>query len=270
MSTKVSVTSKKTLAPVKVTTSSTSSARTTPVIRKAKVSKAAKKAAAKEAAKVTPVVEVAPVETVETVETVESVESEEVVAKPTRTRPRQRSHDEMYAQIGEELNTAYKCLQSAVRTYKSLGKAHIREVSHTKTRTTATRTPTLCADKALTAYFRDNLSAADLEVHRKDGLDEVNVDLSDLSTDTRIHRTDVTQLYNKVFIKNNLRNPDDLRQILYEKDPTLVSLLTVGDYKETLEEDVQKIRDGTYRLTIFNIQRFTSHHLHKGPLPTKQ
>lgn len=187
-----------------------------------------------------------------------------------RRRPRIRPFSEIHAQISEDCNVSYKRLQSVVRSLKSLESAHTRELNSSKTRTSSTRTPTIVFDEALVSYFRDRLlSHGLLNVTRKQGDTEVTVDLSDLSSETRVHRTDATQLYTKAFRQHNMLNPEDKRFINYQGDKDLVNLLTTGDYKPELEEDVQKIRDGTLELTIFNIQRYGSHHISKAPLAEK-
>lgn len=185
-----------------------------------------------------------------------------------RRRPRLRQFDDIFAQTQENINTAYKCLLVATRSMKSLQSAHNREVHNTKNRTNTHRTPTIVFDQELVDYFTSRLDASELTVNRKEGETETVVDLSGLDTNTRVHRTDVTQLYNKTFKKHNMLNSEDRRYILYKNDPELVHLLTSGDFKAGLNEEVQKIKDGEYNLTIFNIQRFTSHHLSKVELPT--
>jgi hypothetical protein len=197
------------------------------------------------------------------VDSLESETSKVHIDAKKRRRPRLRAFADIYAQIVEDNNTSYKSAQAVNRTLKSLESAHNREVSSSKSRTNTTRTPTIVFDQMLVDYITSRLKPSDLTVNRKDGDTESVVDLSDLSTNTRVHRTDVTQLYNKIFIAHNMRNEEDRRFILYQNDKELVNLLTQGDYKPELEEDIQMIRDGTYKLTIFNIQRFTSHHVGK-------
>ena len=63
-----------------------------------------------------------------------------------------------------------------------------------------------------------------------------------------------------------MQNPDDRRNVMYSQDADLVALLTTGSTAAPLAEDVEKIKKGTYKLTIFNIQRFTNHHLGKVEL----
>ena len=196
----------------------------------------------------------------------------QVKPKKKRQRTKTRSFAEIYQSIAADISAAYKHLQDANRALKSLETAHNREVHNTKSRESSTRTPTIVFDQALVDYFRSRLSPEELVVHHKEGADgaKVAVPLPDLSTETRVHRTDVTQLYNLVFKKHNMQDPKDGRNILYQNDPELVELLTTGDYdKEKLEEEVQQIRDGDFRLTIFTIQRFTNHHLGRVPLPPK-
>jgi hypothetical protein len=199
----------------------------------------------------------------------ESTTTKVHVEAKKRRRPRQRAFADIFAQVVEDNNVSYKKAQAVNRTLKSLESAHNREVHSSKSRTTTTRTPTIIFDQVLVDYITSRLNGSELTVNRKEGETETVVDLSDLSTDTRVHRTDVTQLYNKIFIKHDMRNPDDRRFVLYQNDKDLVSLLTKGSYKPELEEDVQGIRDGTYKLTIFNIQRFTSHHVGKVALAAK-
>lgn len=194
-----------------------------------------------------------------------------VDAKKKRQRPRIRVFADVFAQLHEDINTAYKALQSATRALKTLESAHNREVGNTRSRANTHRTPTIVFDQSLVDYFTSRLDPSELTVNRKEQDGEVTVDLSGLDTDTRVHRTDATQLYNKAFAKHDLRDSKDRRFILYQNDPELVALLTQGyiDPKPELQEEIQQIRDGTYKLSIFNIQRFTSHHLGKVELPAK-
>lgn len=192
-----------------------------------------------------------------------------VDAKKKRQRPRIRPYSEVFAQVYEDINNAYKALQAATKALKSLESAHNREVHNTRSRANTHRTPTIVFDQPLVDYFLGRLDPSELTVVRKEQDGDVTVDLSDLSTDKRVHRTDVTQLYNKAFVKHDLRDPQDRRYILYQNDPELVALLTQGysEPKPELQEELQQIIDGTYRLNIFNIQRFTSQHLGKVELP---
>lgn len=203
----------------------------------------------------------------------ESLESPKVhvEAKKRRQRPRMRPYAEVYSQIHEDINTAYKALQAATRALKSLESAHNREVNNTRSRTNTHRTPTIVFDQAMVDYFTSRLDPSELTVSRKEQNGKVDVDLSNLNTETRVHRTDATQLYSKAFIKHDLRDKEDRRFILYQNDPELVALLTEGytNPEEELKKELQQIRDGTYKLSIFNIQRFTSQHLNKVELPTK-
>ena len=249
MSTKVTVSAKKTTAPVR----RAASAKDVPVT------------SAKRSVTATPVkvkVEVAPADTTAPTTTL----TDTTTQKPRKQRPRVRPFGEVYSAIYEDINQAYKCLQTATRALKSLESAHNREVHNTRSRTNTQRTPTIVFDQVLVDYFTNRLEPSELSVTRKDGDKDITVDLSDLNTDTRVHRTDVTQLYNKTFMKHDMRDSSDRRYILYQNDPELVALLTQGDIKSELNEEVQQILDGTYKLTIFNIQRFTSQHLGKVDL----
>lgn len=258
MSTSVSVTPKSTATRVSVT------AKSTPPVKKAvNVKPTVTKKAAKESD------DSKAIQTKEKV--VLGVKNTENAEPKKRRRPRIRPFSEIHAQISEDCTVSYKRLQSVVRSLKSLESAHNRELNSSKTRTSTTRTPTIVFDEALVSYFRDRLlSHGLLNVTRKQGDSEITVDLSDLSTETRVHRTDATQLYTKAFRQHNMLNPDDKRFINYQNDQDLVNLLTTGGYKPELEEDVQKIRDGTLELTIFNLQRYGSHRISKAPLPEKQ
>jgi hypothetical protein len=207
--------------------------------------------------------EVAPVEVAEPV----VVATEEApVAEATeegRQRPKLRAFAEVYTELAVSVTEAYNQLQSAKRSLKSLQSAHNREVhNNTKTRESASRTPTIVFDQALVNYFRKRLPANLLAVSRKGE----HFDLSNLDTETRVHRTDVTQLYTAVFKHHKMQNPDDRRNVMYSQDADLVALLTTGSTAAPLAEDVEKIKKGTYKLTIFNIQRFTNHHLGKVEL----
>jgi hypothetical protein len=181
-----------------------------------------------------------------------------------RLRPKLRAFNDIFAELSTSVNESYNLLQNAKRGLKSLQSAHNREVhNNTKSRESASRTPTIVFDAPLVSYFRKRLPASLLVVNRKGE----NVDLSKLDTETRVHRTDVTQLYTAVFKHHKMQDPEDRRKVLYNQDPDLVALLTTGEFSAGLAEDVKKIKDNTYKLTIFNIQRFTNHHLGKVDLP---
>lgn len=206
--------------------------------------------------------EVAPVEVAEPV-AVATEETPAEAADEGRQRPKLRAFAEVYAELAVSVTEAYNQLQSAKRSLKSLQSAHNREVhNNTKTRESASRTPTIVFDQALVNYFRKRLPANLLAVNRKGE----HFDLSNLDTETRVHRTDVTQLYTAVFKHHKMQNPDDRRNVMYSQDADLVALLTTGSTAAPLAEDVEKIKKGTYKLTIFNIQRFTNHHLGKVEL----
>ena len=181
-----------------------------------------------------------------------------------RLRPKLRAFNDIFAELSTSVNESYNLLQNAKRGLKSLQSAHNREVhNNTKSRESASRTPTIVFDAPLVSYFRKRLPASLLVVNRKGE----NVDLSKLDTETRVHRTDVTQLYTAVFKHHKMQDPEDRRKVLYNQDPDLVALLTTGEFSAGLAEDVKKIKDNTYKLTIFNIQRFTNHHLGEVDLP---
>jgi hypothetical protein len=197
--------------------------------------------------------------------TLASVEAASDVAEDDekRMRPKLRAFNDIYSELSTSVSESYNLLQSAKRGLKSLQSAHNREVhNNTKTRESATRTPTIVFDQELVTYFRKRLPAALLKVTRKGE----EFDLSGLNTETRVHRTDVTQLYTAVFKHHKMQNPDDRRNVLYMQDPDLMSLLTSGDLAADLLDDVKQIKEGNYKLTIFNIQRFTNQHLGKVAL----
>jgi hypothetical protein len=219
--------------------------------------KVSKKAAAKAEAVAAPA---APVATEVAAPAAEAAATEE---SPKASRPKNRNYAEIFTTVRADVDAAYKHLQSAYRLINSLESAHKREVTHTKTRECGPRKPTIVFDAPLVAYYRARLGADDLVVSHKEGDASVEVNLGDLSTETRAHRTDVTQLYNRVFKKHKMQDSQDGRNIVYQNDKELVALLTTGGYKPELEADVQAIRDGKFKLTIFNIQRFTNHHLRK-------
>jgi len=177
-----------------------------------------------------------------------------------------RNYDELFAQVRDDIDTAYKRLQSAFRLINSLESAHNRAVSVNKVRETPKRTPTIMFDKALVEYFRAKLSTDELVVNRKEGKGKTTVSLSDLSTESKLHRTDVTQLYNAIFKKYKMQTPEDGRVI--KADADLIKLLTSEPVKPEMAQDVAAIKAGTFKLTIFNIQRFTNPHLSKFEVPT--
>jgi hypothetical protein len=229
-----------------------------PVVDAAKAAASKKRTAAAKApvkedvAVVTPVVESTP-----------AAETAAASSDAESARPKLRAYNDIFAEITASINEAYNLLQAAKRSLKSLQSAHNREVhNNTKTRECATRTPTIVFDQQLVDYFRKRLPANLLAVNRKGE----HVDLSTLNTETRVHRTDVTQLYTAVFKHHKMQDPEDRRKVLYSQDKELVELLTSGS-APVIAEDIKKIKDGSYKLTIFNIQRFTNHHLGKVDLP---
>jgi hypothetical protein len=211
------------------------------------------------AAAATPVAESAPVAASSAEPAVEDAEE--------RLRPKLRAFNDIFTELSTSVNESYNLLQNAKRGLKSLQSAHNREIhNNSKTRESASRTPTIVFDAPLVAYFRKRLPATLLSVNRKGE----HVDLSKLDTETRVHRTDVTQLYTAVFKHHKMQDPEDRRKVQYSQDPDLVSLLTTGEFSAGLAEDVKKIKEGTYKLTIFNIQRFTNHHLGKVDVPEEE
>lgn len=195
-----------------------------------------------------------------------SVEAEVTEEKPKRQRPKNRPSAEIQEKLTTDLDVAYKLLQSCVKDLRALKAAHKREVAHSRNRESTVRTPTLCLDQVLIDYLRSRLDATDFTISRTVGNgDRVQIDLSGLDVNTHVHRTDVTQLYCKVFAKHNMKGGDgDGRKIMYQNDSELVKLLTSGVTNPAFEEDVTAIRNGTYGLNIFNIQKFTSQYIHKA------
>lgn len=204
------------------------------------------------------------VEPTTTQTTVQSAETDKASVTATkRNRPRNQSFIDLHKGMEADLKSAYKSLQSVVRSFSSLSTAHKREVSTKIHREVTARTPTTLFDDALCNYFHSRLDKDELVISRKTGDSTETVDLSNLDNNTPVFRTDLTKLYNKVFTKHNITSPDDRRVINYENDADLVTLLTTGDYNPELEEQVNQLRNGTYELNIFRIQRFLNHHLRK-------
>ncbi len=183
-------------------------------------------------------------------------------AKRRRAKPRSRDFTELHADVTAQLATAYEALKVATRSCKSMLSAHNREVTKTKHRETRNRTPSTLFDQELVDFFRNMLTPEELVVTRR-GMD--SVDVSRLDTETRLHRTDATQLYNKVIKKHGWANPKNGRQILYQNAPELVELLLSGNHPDTMEDNLKQLKDGSYVLTIFNIQKFTNPHLKRAP-----
>lgn len=190
-------------------------------------------------------------------------------AKKRRQRPRQRAFDEIYPEMVALMDSSYKDLQLARKLMNQLLTSHKKSVTSSKTHQNVTRTPTILFDQALVDYFLSRLEANELCVHRRTNGTDEEVSLADLSTETRVHRTDVTQLFTKVFKKHSMLSTDDGRVILYGNDADLVNLLTTGEYDPKYQGDVDAIKAGTHKLTIFNIQRVTSQHLGKIDKPAK-
>lgn len=195
---------------------------------------------------------------------VSSQSPQKVDVKVKRTRPRNRPFAEIHEDFTEKLRLAYTNLQAVHRSFSTLNTAHKREVTSNRThRTSNNRTPTTLFDQQLVDYFLSRLSGDELKITRKNGDSSEEVDLSSLSTDTPLYRTDLTQLYTRAFIKHNLVDGDDHRKITgYAKDEALVNLLTSSDNDE-LKEARDQLNSGKYELDIFNIQKFFTHHLRK-------
>ena len=62
-----------------------------------------------------------------------------------------------------------------------------------------------------------------------------------------------------------MQTPEDGRVI--KADADLIKLLTSEPVKPEMAQDVAAIKAGTFKLTIFNIQRFTNPHLSKFEVP---
>lgn len=182
---------------------------------------------------------------------------------PKRFRARNREFTDLHQEMEGQLKSAYHALQSVVRSFSSLNSAHKREVNSKVHRDVTNRTPTTLFDKPLCNYFHARLSPDELVIERKQGDTVEKVDLRNLDSKTALYRTDLTKLYNRVFSKHDIATKPDKRIVHYTKDTDLVALLTTGAYDSSLESEVQQIRDGTLKLTIFNIQKYLNHHLMK-------
>jgi hypothetical protein len=222
------------------------------------------------AAKAAPVAKATPVKvTVKAVEpqpeqVAEAEPAPEGEKKQRRKRPPVRSFEEIAPEIDERLSLAYKSLQEARKLWSQALTSHKRAVSSGKQTQNVTRTPTILFDQELVDYFLARLDPSERVVSRRVDNEKVDVSLADLSTTTRLHRTDVTRLFAAAFRKHNMLDAKDKRYILYQNDPELVHLLTTGDIDLTKYQTVvDSIADGSYRLSIFNIQKVISQHLGK-------
>lgn len=202
------------------------------------------------------------------VEEAHSDEHSEVEPKK-RQRARQRPFEELFSEVHGHMEDAYKALQTSRKLLKQLENAHKRSVQSNKSRESTTRTPTILFDQPLVDYLKSRLDVNELKVTRRNNGVAEEVVLADLSPETHVYRTDVTQLLNAAFRKHNLLGPKDMRQIQYQLDEELVTLLTTGDYDPKYQSDVDAILNGTHTLTIFNIQRLTNQHMGKVELPKK-
>ena len=176
--------------------------------------------------------------------------------------------EDAMAEMSRLIAVAFESIRAANRIHKTLEKTHRRSIAPQKRkrmfRTGAPRrTPTVLFKPALLKYFKSRLTPEQMVVTRRSGNEETTVDLSNLDTNTCVHRTDVTQLFNKVFKVNNMLNEDDRRNINYSQDKDLVKLLTSGDINPKYNDLVKGIKNGTHRMTIFNIQCVTNQHLDK-------
>lgn len=252
-------------APVTVAAATTSAAATTPAapaatvpVKVAAKATPAKTMPAKLVAKAAPVAEPKAEEPVAEEAHVEGEEK-----KQRRKRPPVRSFEEILPELEESINTAYKASQTSRKLLSQLNASHKKSVSSSKTHQSVNRTPTILFDQALVDYFLARLDPEDLVVSRRNGTEREDVSLVGLSTETRLHRTDVTKLFSTVFRKHNMLDSEDRRYICYQNDSDLVSLLTTGDIDAKYQDDVNAILAGTHRLSIFNIQRVISQHLGK-------
>lgn len=181
------------------------------------------------------------------------------------SKPSQRTFEELFAEMSEMISAAYKHLQQVNRQFRQLNSAYKRSLQKTSTKkkySASKRTPTVLIKQSLLNYLNARLDAAEMTVTRKTNGQEESIDLSGLTTETRVFRTDVTMLLNVIFRKHNLLNPENRRNIIYNSDKDLVKLLTTGvsaDHKA----DVADLKKGKFELNIFNIQRFISQHLDK-------
>jgi len=190
-------------------------------------------------------------------------ESTEAEKKPRRKRPAQRPFEEVCPENEEKLTVAYKNLQEARKLFGQLHSSHKKAVSNSKTHQSVARTPTILFDQDLVDYLLARLDANELVVSRRTSTGKEDVTLASLTPETRLHRTDVTKLFSKVFEKHSMLDSNDRRVIRYQDDSDLVHLLTTGNLDPKYQTDVDAILAGTHRLTIFNIQRVISQHLGK-------
>lgn len=214
-------------------------------------------------------------------EPTDSTVSEPTVSESTATEPtvndsstteskakaKTREFEEMYSQCLQELDTCLTSLKQARRELISLNKEHKRSQRKTsKSKTDKTerkpRRPTTLFSQSLVDYVRRNLDNSELVISRKESGKQKEVDLSDLDTETPVHRTDVNKIMKKIFAKKGMADGINLR---YSKDSDFVQLLVDGHDDQS---EVDALKSGQYELTYFNINRFVNKHLRKLPAST--
>lgn len=168
-----------------------------------------------------------------------------------------------YDEIKQLLSEAFKAIQVANRMFKKLESQHNRTIATVVKKpkrkvNSVRRTPNVLMNKDIISFFKSRLEPEDWIITRKSNGEESQVNLSKINTKTPVYRTDVTQLFHKVFRKHNLLNEEDRREIVYGRDKGLVKLLTSGTPEPKYQHIIDGIKDGTIRMTIFNIQCVTN------------
>lgn len=199
-------------------------------------------------------------------------EEEKKARLERRAAHRKQPFEEVYKELDEELKRSYLALQRVSRGFSRLRTAHSREATTKTKREVKSRTPSALFDQTLLDWLHARLDDSEFVIQRTEANQKVEVDLSKIDTNTPVYRTDLVKLYTKIFSKHKL-NPVivsedgktskvDRRFIDYTKDKELTKLLTEGLPAKYASESAE-MKAGTFKLDIFNIQKFLTHHITK-------
>lgn len=195
----------------------------------------------------------------------------EVACKTPTRRTRQPTAEQLEAselqeRLGEQLTVltnAQKELKKLLREYNSLFK---RASNRGRPRQTRERKATMVFDQALVDYLNARLDK--FVVKRGVGENRREEELPELTTDTLLFRTDLCTLLSQVFHRHGLHDPtknNKKTNILYSKDKELMELITTSVPGEKYADHLEEIRNGTYPLTLFNIQGIVKDRITRSP-----
>ena len=200
-----------------------------------------------------------PVSDVDTTATV-ATEATTATDTATESKPVPPTYEEMYVESLRLIDESLNAVKKARRELVSMNKEHKRSLrKNTKVKQNQTdrkpRRPTTLFSQSLVDYIHNNLNSDDLLITRKEAGKERTTDLSKLDTSTPVHRTDVNKILKRVFSTKDMAKGVNID---YTKDSKFVELLTNGHPNE---EEAKALKDGSFELNYFNINRFINKHL---------